>query len=85
MVDLRENDPWQKTKTPREGQTRKRGCMEPSRDRKELEDIPYPYALTQGKMYVINPHRKGSYTQRGESIQDSTTIHLQGNGTFRGP
>ena len=31
------------------------------------------------------PQRKGSYMNKEESIQVSTTRHLQGNGTFGGP
>ena len=34
------NDPWLKTKTLLEGQTRNRGQIKPSRDRKDLKAIP---------------------------------------------
>ena len=42
MMDHRENDPREKTKSPPAGQTKNSACIKPSRDRKELKAIPYP-------------------------------------------
>ena len=83
MVELSKNYPLAENENPSSRSNQEQGTDKEIKIWKGVEGHTIAVGVeARAEACGKSPQRKGSYTHREESMQASTTIHLQGNRTF---